>query len=266
MSSFYAVAKGRSPGVYKSWSECSSQVKGFSSAIYKKFETENAAFAFVNLYHKDTSVSKPNIITEHKKTQIQEKPTLNSINIKKERANIKKERVGVSLPWVQVPNKPDIPLEYNSIIVFTDGSCPSNGQHKTAGYAAVFPYHEFLYTGGKLLNKNATNNRAEYTAFIVACDRAELIDPDRNKTLHVYTDSNILIQTATIWIKKWRKNGWRKSDGTLIANMDLVKEINNIMLTRKVQFTHVKAHTNNSDWKSTWNDIADKMARHYAMI
>lgn len=33
---FYAVAKGRAPGIYKTWSECESQVKGFSGAKYKK--------------------------------------------------------------------------------------------------------------------------------------------------------------------------------------------------------------------------------------
>lgn len=34
---FYAVAKGRTPGIYNTWNECSLQVIGFSGAKYKLF-------------------------------------------------------------------------------------------------------------------------------------------------------------------------------------------------------------------------------------
>jgi ribonuclease HII len=34
---YYAVRKGRTPGVYSSWEECEAQVKGFSHAEYHKF-------------------------------------------------------------------------------------------------------------------------------------------------------------------------------------------------------------------------------------
>ena len=39
MSKYYAVKKGKHPGVYKTWSECQQQVSGFSGAIYKSFPT-----------------------------------------------------------------------------------------------------------------------------------------------------------------------------------------------------------------------------------
>lgn len=45
---FYAVKKGRQPGVYNSWDECSEQITGFSGAIYKKFKVEADAQAFVS--------------------------------------------------------------------------------------------------------------------------------------------------------------------------------------------------------------------------
>ena len=34
---FYAVRKGRKPGIYSTWSECEAQVKGFPKAEYKSF-------------------------------------------------------------------------------------------------------------------------------------------------------------------------------------------------------------------------------------
>lgn len=44
---FYAVALGRSPGIYESWAQAEAQVKGFAGARYKKFPTQAEAQAFV---------------------------------------------------------------------------------------------------------------------------------------------------------------------------------------------------------------------------
>ncbi|MFH4978052.1 hypothetical protein AB6A40_004761 [Gnathostoma spinigerum] len=43
----YAVARGRSVGVFKTWKECESQVKGFKNARYKKFQSEAEALEFI---------------------------------------------------------------------------------------------------------------------------------------------------------------------------------------------------------------------------
>lgn len=44
---YYGVKKGRIPGVYTSWSQCSDQIKGYSGAVYKKFDTKEEANRFV---------------------------------------------------------------------------------------------------------------------------------------------------------------------------------------------------------------------------
>lgn len=44
---FYAVKKGKTPGIYRTWEECKKQVAGFSGAIYKGFSTEAEAAAFM---------------------------------------------------------------------------------------------------------------------------------------------------------------------------------------------------------------------------
>lgn len=41
--SVYAVVRGRQPGLYRSWEECSAQVKGFKGNIYKGFGSEGDA-------------------------------------------------------------------------------------------------------------------------------------------------------------------------------------------------------------------------------
>lgn len=45
---FYAVRKGRQPGIYLSWDECKAQTHGFSGAVYKKFESRDDALAFLD--------------------------------------------------------------------------------------------------------------------------------------------------------------------------------------------------------------------------
>ncbi len=45
---FYAVKKGRNPGIYKTWTECQQQINGFSGAVYKGFEDRNEAENFIS--------------------------------------------------------------------------------------------------------------------------------------------------------------------------------------------------------------------------
>jgi len=44
---FYAVANGRTKGIFLTWPECNESVKGFKNAIYKKFNTREEAEKFI---------------------------------------------------------------------------------------------------------------------------------------------------------------------------------------------------------------------------
>lgn len=157
----------------------------------------------------------------------------------------------------------------NVISVFTDGSCIQNGKGKKhtrpAGYACVFPEHPSFNYGAKLLGPEKTNNRAEYTACIVAFQIAEKIDPKMQKLLYVYTDSELLINSLTKWLPGWKSKNWRKADGSPVKNVDLLKALDEQMQKRVVVFRHVRAHTGKQDWQSIHNDIADKMAKQAAL-
>ncbi|CAG8616322.1 20047_t:CDS:2, partial [Racocetra persica] len=43
---YYAVRKGRKPGIYLTWDECKAQVNKFPNAVYKKFSTRTKAQNF----------------------------------------------------------------------------------------------------------------------------------------------------------------------------------------------------------------------------
>jgi ribonuclease HI len=40
---FYVVWQGQNPGIYKTWSECQAQIKGYPNAKYKAFKSEKEA-------------------------------------------------------------------------------------------------------------------------------------------------------------------------------------------------------------------------------
>lgn len=44
---YYAVVKGRAPGIYFSWTDCRAQIDQFSGAVYKSFSTIAEAEAFI---------------------------------------------------------------------------------------------------------------------------------------------------------------------------------------------------------------------------
>jgi ribonuclease HI len=46
-SFFYAVRKGRQPGIYSTWAECEVQVINFQNPVFKKFATKEEAEAFI---------------------------------------------------------------------------------------------------------------------------------------------------------------------------------------------------------------------------
>lgn len=47
-SKFYAVRKGREPGIYNTWDECKALVHGFAGAEYKSFTDKSEAEAYMN--------------------------------------------------------------------------------------------------------------------------------------------------------------------------------------------------------------------------
>lgn len=152
----------------------------------------------------------------------------------------------------------------STLVVFTDGACIHNGRpNAKAAFACVWPESPQHDVGMPLpTSEQQTNNRAEYRAFLHALQQAgDIIDVHCTKQLMVYTDSKLMIDTFSKWVHGWQKNNWHKSDGSKVANLDLILSIVERMKQRKVVFHHVRAHTGKKDWASVYNDKVDKLAR-----
>lgn len=158
-------------------------------------------------------------------------------------------------------------LPVGALVVFTDGSCLNNGSPSaTGGFACVWPYNQEL-TGAWPLKDGTvpTNNRAEFHAFLKACRDADTLDTDQQyvaskRTLHVFTDSELLVKTVVSYIPQWRKKGWVKKDGSPVMNLDLCQAIAAACDNRAIKMEHVRAHTAGTDPASVLNRQADELA------
>lgn len=157
--------------------------------------------------------------------------------------------------------KTEVKVHNPPIICFTDGSFVSSGKIKVAGYSCVFPDNQEA-TYSTRLDGKLTNNRAEFTALIKALEISDVIDEEKQRNLIVYTDSELLVNTVTKWMRGWKRNGWRKADKKPVKNLDLVMQIDHLVSQRPTILRHVKAHTGRNDYNSKWNDVADKLAKN----
>lgn len=183
---------------------------------------------------------------EKKKTNI-----LNSMNI-----DVATESHSNDILFIKKKNEPP----NDGIVIFTDGASKGNGSKKSrAGCSVIFPdYPE--YNIRHALPIGSTNNRAEYTAIQLAFEQINKLDFMKNKKVYIYTDSQLIIDSMTKWIKSWKRNNWKKSDGKPVLNQDILKRIDELSALRHVTYKHVRAHTGRDDWESIWNQRADDEA------
>ena len=88
MKFYYAVQKGRHPGIYENWSDCQREVIGATGAVYKKFKTRAEAEAFVKadgydleLPFGESETSSPSPVSSTRRTAVAPKgPLFHSVS------------------------------------------------------------------------------------------------------------------------------------------------------------------------------------------
>lgn len=140
--------------------------------------------------------------------------------------------------------------------MFTDGSSLKNSKIAPAGYAVYFPTIKKLFAKGM----TGTNNQAELEAlrfglwyFNEHVKNSHLQIPEDK--LIVFSDSEYSIRSI-----EGKYNGK--------CNKEKINECKRLVSCieekYKVEFVHVVAHSNGSDFVSVNNDIVDKAAREEA--
>lgn len=247
---FYAVANGKTIGIFLHWNDCNNSVKGYKNALYKKFDTKEEADNFIRV-NKNMNIQKDNNINNHKIEPNQLVPVsmpLSNLSFPSQECTLGTCAYSAD----KLNNKWCNPDYY----VYTDGACSNNGKENAlAGIGIFFGINDNRNISKKIEGKQ-TNNRAELSAII---ETYYIIENDvlNGKKITIVSDSEYAIKCVSSYGEKCYKKDWKLD----IPNKDLVKIAYEIYKDKlNVQFIHIKAHTNNTDIHSFGNDNADKLA------
>ena len=138
------------------------------------------------------------------------------------------------------------------VTIYTDGS--SLGNPGPGGYGAILSYQgkEKEICGGQAIT---TNNRMELCGVIEALKM--LKEPC---IVTLYSDSKYVVDSISKgWVYSWRNNNWMRNKKDAALNVDLWKQLLNLLEQHKVTFVWVKGHADNP-----YNERCDKLATDFA--
>ncbi|KAF5375513.1 hypothetical protein D9615_009166 [Tricholomella constricta] len=151
-----------------------------------------------------------------------------------------------------VRNPGDI-ADHEELHIYTDGSCQANGgSNARAGSGIWYGVNDDRNRAIRIpLDIEQSNNTGEAIAILVAVQTAP-----PNVTIHIHSDSKIVIDGLTKNLVAWENKGWIG-----IANSNILKAIVARLRARKgkCKFTKVKGHSGDPG-----NDGADTLANQGA--
>ncbi|HVV67867.1 MAG TPA: ribonuclease HI [Gammaproteobacteria bacterium] len=135
-----------------------------------------------------------------------------------------------------------------TVFIFTDGAC--RGNPGPGGWGALLRYddHEKNLYGAEL---HTTNNRMELSAVIFA-----LASLKRPCVVEITTDSQYVRNGMTVWLAKWKQNGWCGSDKKPVKNKDLWERLEQeVQRHPDIKWHWVRGHSGHPE-----NTLADRLA------
>ena len=137
----------------------------------------------------------------------------------------------------------------DKVDIYTDGACLGNPG--PGGWAFIIKYRNGDIKEFSGSEKYTTNNKMELTAAIKAIKYFK-----KKIIINIYTDSKYLKEGITIWIKKWKLNGWKTSNKKNVKNSDLWKLLEEKIQDHEIRWMWVKGHDEN-----IFNEKADMLAK-----
>ena len=131
--------------------------------------------------------------------------------------------------------------------MYTDGACKGN---PGIGGWGVFIQRENDHSDLYGFDLKTTNNKMELKAVI---EGLKAINPKTNVT--IITDSQYVKNGINQWIFNWKKNGWKTAAKKPVKNIDLWKELDDLVENHSVDWKWVKGHSGNLG-----NERADQLA------
>lgn len=136
--------------------------------------------------------------------------------------------------------------------LFTDGACRGNPGPGGWGYILRHPktMAEKEASGGLALT---TNNQMELQAVISGLEALS-----RRSEVEVITDSSYVAKGCTEWLPGWKRNGWRRKDGSQwkpVKNAELWQRLDELLQQHRVRFTLIRGHAGHAE-----NERCDELA------
>ena len=141
------------------------------------------------------------------------------------------------------------------MLIYTDGGC--SGNPGPGGWAYVIIKDEG--SGPCILaekwgaEKSTTNNRMELQAVIAALESLSGEGIGAEKIV-LYIDSQYVQKGITIWIKDWKKRGWKTAGKDPVKNRDLWQRLDDLSIKFPLTWHWVKGHAGN-----IYNERCDKL-------
>ncbi|MGM9891777.1 ribonuclease H family protein [Limosilactobacillus sp.] len=225
-SKYYAVKRGRHPGIYSSWAACQREVTGYSGAIYRSFTNRQEAQAWLGAPVKNQRPSK-------------------------------RQQLALDLGQFEAE-----PAAIATIALYTDGGSRNHGnrrgQHVKENDKAAWAFlierqgQQVTGTAGEF---GATNNRMELLGLINAF-KALIQREWQNETINATLDSHYVLDPIMKgWLYGWRRRGWVTSTGKAVAN----KELWQTLLTLLPQFPHLHFQWTKGHADNQGNNIVDEL-------
>jgi ribonuclease HI len=124
------------------------------------------------------------------------------------------------------------------ITIYTDGACSGNPGPGGWGAILIFKGTERELSGGEAMT---TNNRMEMMAAIEGLNALK-----RPCSVHLFTDSQYVMQGITTWMKNWKRRGWKTADNKPVKNEDLWRQLDEAAARHEVKWHWVKGHADDA--------------------
>ncbi|KAI9057956.1 ribonuclease H-like protein [Trametes sanguinea] len=282
---FYAVARGRVPGIYSTWDECQAQTAGFAGNKHQKFSSLEQARQYLAQNGVAAPVPPPSATAASAVAS-------SSRNI--EAGSSKRGRTHGTKPYARIKSPQSssaasgsntrnsqwaalaqeiIEDESGWDVVYSDGACKGNGKTGAIAGVGVWWAENDPRNLAERCPGAQTNNRAELIAIVRVLETTPLA----KRPLLIKTDSKYSISCKSLdrmrihldthrssgfrhWMPKWIANSFRTSSGEPVKNAPLIRYLSALLDERarhgqKVHLQYIKGHAGHEG-----NEGADRMA------
>jgi len=272
---YYAVKKGKIPGIYITWKEAEQQVKGYPQPIFKKFPTLEAAQQFMgqsaaNIQAKQATARATGTVI--KAETLEKLKQLTVMDYTEYKASDETGMLTKKHPstWTKYTGK---------YYIMTDGSRKSAagapGVTERVGYGVYFGLESVNIA--QEMPVDTTNNQCELLAIQRALETVQMFGYAlKDSTVVIVSDSQYSLNCITEWLEGWKAADWHLASGDPVKNPEIIKAIDQLLeqieseSTGRVtlEFQHQNSHTKASDIKTKkdkmlWegNFIVDYLAK-----